>query len=206
MKSKIIARKLKLNEMKKMNINNKKRFLTEGKYLMMGNVAMAEGALAAGLDFLLARFEVDPKKIGAIGFSMGGATAIRAAARHPEIRAVIRDGGFSNLGAMLDGVGQSLSLPMRLFCKTAVKFYNFQTGIDPWSVSPLEDLSKVSPRPVLLIYGQYEGNYGLEQYEKEGDGKMLWIVPGGHHGQNHLVAADEYEQRILNFFEQAFDN
>ena len=51
MKSKIIARKLKLNEMKKMSINNKKRFLTEGKYVMMGNIAMAEGALAAGLDF-----------------------------------------------------------------------------------------------------------------------------------------------------------
>jgi len=51
MKSKIIARKLKLNEMKKMNNNNNKRFLTEGKYVMMGNVAMAEGALAAGLEF-----------------------------------------------------------------------------------------------------------------------------------------------------------
>jgi len=34
-----------------MSINNKKRFLTEGKYVMMGNIAMAEGALAAGLDF-----------------------------------------------------------------------------------------------------------------------------------------------------------
>jgi 2-oxoglutarate ferredoxin oxidoreductase subunit alpha len=30
---------------------NDKRFLPEGKYVMMGNVAMSEGALAAGLDF-----------------------------------------------------------------------------------------------------------------------------------------------------------
>jgi 2-oxoglutarate ferredoxin oxidoreductase subunit alpha len=34
-----------------MNGENGKRFLKEGKYLMMGNVAMAEGALAAGLRF-----------------------------------------------------------------------------------------------------------------------------------------------------------
>ncbi len=34
-----------------MIINDKKRFLPEGKYVMMGNIAMAEGALAAGLGF-----------------------------------------------------------------------------------------------------------------------------------------------------------
>ena len=34
-----------------MSIKNDKRYLPEGKYVMMGNVAMAEGALAAGLDF-----------------------------------------------------------------------------------------------------------------------------------------------------------
>ncbi|MFX0075693.1 MAG: transketolase C-terminal domain-containing protein [Candidatus Hermodarchaeota archaeon] len=34
-----------------MSDNNRKRFLPEGKYVMMGNVAMAEGALAAGLSF-----------------------------------------------------------------------------------------------------------------------------------------------------------
>jgi 2-oxoglutarate ferredoxin oxidoreductase subunit alpha len=34
-----------------MNEKNTKRYLPEGKYVMMGNVAMAEGALAAGLNF-----------------------------------------------------------------------------------------------------------------------------------------------------------
>jgi len=34
-----------------MNIKNSKRYLPEGKYVMMGNVAMSEGALAAGLSF-----------------------------------------------------------------------------------------------------------------------------------------------------------
>jgi len=33
------------------SIRNNKRYLPEGKYVMMGNVAMAEGALAAGLGF-----------------------------------------------------------------------------------------------------------------------------------------------------------
>ncbi len=34
-----------------MDIENNKRFLPEGKHLMMGNIAMSEGAIAAGLRF-----------------------------------------------------------------------------------------------------------------------------------------------------------
>jgi len=34
-----------------MSINNQKRFLPEGRHLMMGNVAMSEGAISAGLKF-----------------------------------------------------------------------------------------------------------------------------------------------------------
>ena len=34
-----------------MDIENNKRFLPEGKHLMMGNIAMSEGAIAAGLKF-----------------------------------------------------------------------------------------------------------------------------------------------------------
>jgi len=45
------VRKLKLKEENIMSIENNKRFLPEGKYVMMGNVAMSEGALAAGLEF-----------------------------------------------------------------------------------------------------------------------------------------------------------
>jgi 2-oxoglutarate ferredoxin oxidoreductase subunit alpha len=44
-------KKLRHSEVIKMEIEDNKRFLPEGKYLMMGNVAMSEGALAAGLTF-----------------------------------------------------------------------------------------------------------------------------------------------------------
>ncbi len=160
---------------------------------------------AAGLNFLLTRQEVDPKKIGVIGFSMGGATAIRIAARHSEIQAVIRDGGYSNLGRLLNGTEQNSSAAVSLFGKTTLLIYKLQTGIDPWSVNTLADLPKISPRPVLLIFGEYEADPGAEQFSAAGEGKTLWIVPGGRHGQNHQLDPDKYEERIIDFFNHAFE-
>lgn len=156
----------------------------------------------AGLDYVLARPEV--KQVGIIGFSMGGAGAIRTAARRPEIIAVVAEGGYYNLGKNFIQPDTSQSPPMRLFLWTAAYLFWWQTGENPWQVSPLEDLPRLSPRPVLLVYGEHEINngHGQLQYEAARQPKTLWLVRGGDHGVNHLVAPGEYEARIGSFFDR----
>jgi dienelactone hydrolase len=156
----------------------------------------------AALDFLLARPEVDPDRIGAMGFSMGGATALRVAAVRPKIRGVGRDGGFSNLGELL-APAENDSAVIRIHKRTILWLYRLRSGIDPWAVSPIDDLDAIAPRPVLLIYGEYEAAAGLEQAQASGENVQLWIVPGGAHGRNHLAAPDAYPQRVLDFFNAA---
>ncbi|MBU1661719.1 MAG: acetylxylan esterase [Chloroflexi bacterium] len=154
----------------------------------------------AALEFLLSRPEVDSERIGAIGFSMGGATALRAAAANPQIRTVVRDGGFSNLGELLSPA-ESASIPQLIFQSTVLAIYQYQTGVDPWAVDPIGDLPAISPRPVLLIFGEHEAASGREQFEAAREPKELWIVPGGTHGRNQIVAPEEYERRVFEFFE-----
>jgi len=156
----------------------------------------------AALEFLSTRPEVDSQQIGVTGFSMGGATALRVAAHHPEIQAVVRDGGFSDLGALLSP-RDSQSLPARIFQATIFMFYKFRSGIDPWEVDPIADLKLIHPRPVLLIYGEHEATGGWEQYHSAVENVDLWIVPDGSHGRNHQVAPEEYSQRVLDWFNQS---
>jgi dipeptidyl aminopeptidase/acylaminoacyl peptidase len=162
---------------------------------------------AAGLAFLLSQPEVDPQRIGAYGFSMGGVTTIRVAARHPEISAALPEGGYYNLGDHVLKTPRTIPGLEKLFRFTIALAYRLNTGINPWSSSPIDDIAQISPRPVFLIYGEYEvdNGGGRLQYEAAEEPKELWVVPHGNHGRNHLVAPEEYRRRVLDFFNQALD-
>ena len=155
----------------------------------------------AALYFLKSQPEIDPERIGVMGFSMGGATALRVAAHHPEIQAIIRDGGFANLGDLLSPQNAS-TFPERIFQSTILFFYKIRSGIDPWKVNSIADLDQIEPRPVLLIYGENEAAAGKEQYASGYENVSLWIVPDGHHGRNHIIASEEYHRRVIDFFDQ----
>ncbi len=162
---------------------------------------------AAGLAFLQSRAEVDPDRIGIFGFSMGGVGAIRTASQNPQIAAVAAEGGFYNLGA--DIVEPQADLPpfRRMFLYTVAGLFWLRSGVNPWSISPIDDLADIEPRPLLLIYGEAEAASGRAeiQYLAAAEPKELWIVPGGDHGSNHLPNPQAYADRILGFFNTALE-
>jgi carboxymethylenebutenolidase len=60
-----------------------------GKMMMAMRVDEAERDLAAAIDHLVARPEVSAKKVGTIGFCMGGALSLFAASKNPEVGACV---------------------------------------------------------------------------------------------------------------------
>ena len=156
----------------------------------------------AALDFVLSRPEVEADRVGALGFSMGGATALRLAAHRSEVRAVVRDGGFACLGRLLSPAAGD-GWATRMHKGTVLLLYRWRAHIDPWTVCPVNDLAAIAPRPVLLIYGEHEAAYGLAHMQGAGEHVQLWIVPGGDHGRNHIVTPQAYRQRVLGFFATA---
>lgn len=159
--------------------------------------------IEAGVDFLANRSNVE--RIGAFGFSMGGAAVIGATAINPKIEAVIAEGGFFNLGDDIVEPDQEKSLSLNLFVNTLAGSYWLFSGVDPWQVSPIDDLPRISPRPVFLIYGQNEMASGraAAQFSAAKQPKSLWIVPRGSHGTNHMIDPAEYEQEVTDFFTQS---
>jgi len=154
----------------------------------------------AALDFLKEQHEV--KVIGVYGYSMGGVTAIRAAARYPHIAAVVTEGSYFNLGHHFTEAGQTRNLLICIFLYSLPISFWLQHRINPWEISPVDDIDQISPRPTLLIYGEHEAKSGqaLAQYASAKNPKQLWIVPNGDHGTNHLINPYEYSLRVRSFF------
>jgi len=146
----------------------------------------------------------DVRRIGALGFSEGGVIVIRGAARDERIRAVVSEGGFHNLAEHILH-GPNVPLVRRLVEWQVAAFYWLQTGVNPADVSPITDVGRIGPRPVLLVYGEHEAERGGAQlpYDAAREPKELWIVPGAGHGGYIGAAPQEYERRVIAFFGQA---
>ncbi len=109
----------------------------------------------AAFGFLKARPGIDAGKIGIFGFSMGGASAILAAARSNGFRAVVADSAFANLRDLArSAIAAIYHLPVFPFLPLTVLGYDlyFQTSID--AVSPAKAIADISPTPILIIAGE----------------------------------------------------
>lgn len=156
------------------------------------------------LRYLQSRPDVDTEKIGILGFSSAGATSIMAAARYPELKAVVAEGGYADMGGLVDGDAKP-RYPETLMRWAIRATYRLSTGISLENLKPLEAIDNIYPRPILLIYGTEEPslNGGYAQEKAAGDNAELWVVEGAIHGGYMAVAAEEYERRVIEFFDRA---
>ena len=162
--------------------------------------------LKAALDYMSARPEVDPERMGVFGHSMGGATAILTAAEDTRIRAVIATGNYADLADDVrrdEGRSQS---PLEWWIRGWIeRFYEWKTGVNIEDASPLSVIGQISPRPVFLMHGSLEldSSRGQEQFDAAGEPKELWIVPGkGHGGYADADTFDDYAARSITFFDE----
>jgi fermentation-respiration switch protein FrsA (DUF1100 family) len=179
---------------------------SEGEMVTYG-YAETDNVLAA-VDYLLSRPDVDPERIGILGESLGAATALRAAARSTYLKAVVAESAFTSLE---DEVASSFTvfsgLPAFPFAPLTVAFAQWQTGLRISEVRPIADIPSIAPRPVFIIHGTDDelipAEQGLGLYEAAGEPKALWMVDGLGHGSALEISPDEYEKRVIGFFDKA---
>jgi len=143
-------------------------------------------------------------RLGVMGFSTGGTAAILGTAEMPQIEAVIAIGNYSNLREEIRTPPASFPSLRWQVQQLIPIYYTLFTGILPRNVSPQDALPLISPRPVLLIHGEYEiqSSGGRDQLAAAGEPKELWIVPGAGHGGYSQTQPQAFEQRVTDFFEE----
>ena len=160
--------------------------------------------VAGALAFLRERPDVDPERIGGLGLSRGADVLIQVAAEDRDLKAVVADGAtggsfadYRNLGEEAEGA------PFYLTMYTAARVFS---GSSPGE--PLKELvARISPTPLLLI--STGGSLPVERdfnriYAKAAREPVeLWDLPEVNHTAAIRERPEEYQRRVVRFFDNA---
>jgi dipeptidyl aminopeptidase/acylaminoacyl peptidase len=158
--------------------------------------------LRAALDFVAAQPDVDPNRIGGLGFSMGAATLAQVAAEDDRFRAVVIEGSYASLDEVIK---DRIHLPGALR-DPLMQIVEMRQDGDIDDARPVDDLCDISPRPALLIYGDQDDvlppGTQKKMFAAVCAGTETWLLPGVGHVFFKEHQTPEYEARIVAFFEQ----
>ena len=164
--------------------------------------------IAAALACIKTHSEIAPERIGIYGFSLGGSSAILAAAKTGAFSAVVADSAFTSLKDQArDAITGFYHLPAFPFLPLAITGYELYFQARAGQVSPVSMISRISPVPVLIIAGEGDklipSYNGRKLYAAALEPKELWIIPNADHGGTLAAAGDEYEKKVGEFFDRS---
>jgi uncharacterized protein len=178
---------------------------SEGELITFGMNEVND--LESWYQYLIAREDIDPKRIGILGNSYGGMLAIQFAAQNENIKAVVANCAFSSLNDTVStSVTHFTDLPAFPFAPLIVYWAERQTGFQMEDIDATKSIAQISPRPVFLMQGGADvvisADSGQRLYDAAGEPKELWFDPALGHVEFDRERAPEYEQRVAAFFDE----
>jgi dienelactone hydrolase len=156
----------------------------------------------AAVAYLQSRPDIDPHRIGGLGLSMGGEVLLQAAGESDALKAVVSEGGSARTPDDLDempGLGIKAILPMQWVLATTLRVMSGEPPPPPLK----EMVRRIGPRAVLLISAnEHEERTLNRMYQEVGGASFdLWEIPEPKHMGALKLHPEEYEQRIIGFFD-----
>lgn len=142
-------------------------------------------------------------KVATVGFSMGAAVAVRHAALHRGVDAVVSVSGparwYYRGTRPMRTVHWAIERPLgrlvaRVGRRTRIKVGSW----DPVPLAPFEAAPLISPQPLLVVHGDADAFFPLEHAEQlhacANEPKELWVEPGFGHAE--AAASPDLIRRI----------
>jgi uncharacterized protein len=174
---------------------------SEGKRITFGYLESKDAQ--AAISFL--RTNAPDEKIGVIGVSMGGASALLASPPL-DVNAVVLEMVYPTI---TQAISNRLTMRLGGWASVLTPLLSWQLktrlGIDADALRPIDKVGSIRA-PKLFIVGADDQHTTLEEsrelFNAASDPKELWVVSGAKHVDFYPVAKDEYERRVMDFFGQ----
>jgi len=156
-----------------------------------GNLDMLGWArdLQAALDLLYDLKETDRGRLCVVGFSGGAAVSVYVCAHDPRMSFLVACACPADFRSI-----RQKETPLQTIERFrqigVIKDSNFPPSLEEWergfeTISPINWIDRISPRPLLLVHGDADEVVPLEHayrlYERAREPKELKIIRGGRH-------------------------
>jgi hypothetical protein len=142
---------------------------------------------------------------------MGAAQLLQSLETEPGFCAVVAESSFSTFREIAyDRVGQFFQTGpwlgrsiLRPIVEAAFLYSQWKYGLETAKISP-EDAVAKSQAPILLIHGALDGNIPprhSRRIQARNKSVVLWEVPKADHCGAISTAHDEFEARLISWFE-----
>jgi uncharacterized protein len=197
-------------------------FLHEGGYPVLlldlrccgesGGAAVTFGGreredVAAAIEHLQARPELDGERIGVLGLSLGGALALLAAADSAAVRAVVAEASFASIrSAVRRNWRVATRLPHFPFAHLTIWLVERRWGIRAKRVAPAREIGGREDCAVLLIHAENDEVVSVQDahalFSAARGPKELWLLPNAGHAMAFLTLREAYADRVRAFFDR----
>lgn len=158
--------------------------------------------IRACLDYLGTRSDVDPRRIGVLGHSLGGAAAILAAAADSRVQALVSCSAFTDPRAITEDFLRRLHVPAWPFLPLVCRFIERWLGTTMEEAAPQRRIGEIKV-PLLLLHGERDRFIPLAHLKAlyasaDHDRARMRTLPGRRHAD---VATDvDCGHEIVAFF------
>lgn len=143
-------------------------------------------------------------RVGALGFSVGASAVALAAIADKSIRAVLL---YATWPSLREEIAYKANSKWALRPFFIAKGYEL-AGVDVDAVRPEPGLKDIAPRPILMLSGAEDADTPPAIMDRVlaacAAPRELWRLPGVGHGGYLQAAPEEYERRVMSFWDRAF--
>jgi pimeloyl-ACP methyl ester carboxylesterase len=157
--------------------------------------------IGAAIRWLQARPDVDASRIGAVGVSMGGEVALRAAVHERDLRAMVVEGAMGSAGDAKEAGADIASLAqLRVMSAVGDVLSGSRAGSSDGDL-----VARIAPRPILLISAGngIEAEVNRGHVRRTGPSIEHWNLPDAPHGSALRIDPAGYEQHVVSFLDRA---
>lgn len=171
-----------------------------------------------GVDWLETN-DYQPGNIGVLGYSLGAASVIGAAADEKDIGAIWIDSAFADINPVIEGVWKVESGLPQVFLYPTEWMIRLLYGYDITASRPIDEIGKIAPRPIYIAHCNEDPFIPIshmDQLLSVAQNTQTWVIQNcdqktlaetivpekyNNHAIGYNVQPGEYEQKVIQFFD-----